>query len=184
VLGCSDDAADLGRSDHAGLTGVRRHPPLAVNTIADVGLYEAVVLGSAVYMGLWLKEATDFARRHREQLTARPLWLFSSGPLGTDVVDDEEQPKELAELREMLEPRDHRLLYGALNRDALGFCERRVVKAVKAPEGDFRDWDEIRAWAAVIAASSLGTPRPKEEVAVPDQVPASISRSTIWRMPP
>lgn len=124
---------------------------LAVNTIPDVELYEAVVLGSAVYMGRWLKEATEFARRHREQLTARPLWLFSSGPLGTDVVDDEEQPKELAELREMLEPRDHRMFYGALSGDALGFCERMVVKAVKAPEGDFRDWDEIRAWAAVIA---------------------------------
>jgi menaquinone-dependent protoporphyrinogen oxidase len=51
----------------------------------------------------------------------------------------------------MLEPRDHRLFYGALTRDALGFCERIAVKAVKAPEGDFRDWDEIRAWAAAIA---------------------------------
>ena len=124
---------------------------VAVDGVADVGRYEAVVLGSAVYMGRWLKEATEFARRHREQLTARPLWLFSSGPLGTDVVDDEEQPKELAELHEMLEPRDHRLFYGALTRDALGFGERMVVKAVKAPEGDFRDWDEIQAWAAVIA---------------------------------
>jgi menaquinone-dependent protoporphyrinogen oxidase len=48
---------------------------LAVNTIADVELYEAVVLGSAVYMGRWLNEATEFARRHREQLIARPLWV-------------------------------------------------------------------------------------------------------------
>jgi menaquinone-dependent protoporphyrinogen oxidase len=124
---------------------------LAVDTIADVRPYEAVVLGSAVYMGRWLKEATEFARRHRELLTERPLWLFSSGPLGTDVVDAEEQPKELAELREMLGPRDHRLFYGALARDSLGFGERMVVKAVKAPEGDFRDWDEIRGWAATIA---------------------------------
>lgn len=124
---------------------------LAVDAVADVGLYDAVVLGSAVYMGRWLKEATEFARRHREQLTARPLWLFSSGPLGTEIVDAEEQPKELAELRQTLGPRDHRLFFGALTRDALGFGERMVVKAVKAPEGDFRDWDEIRAWAATIA---------------------------------
>jgi menaquinone-dependent protoporphyrinogen oxidase len=26
-----------------------------------------------------------------------------------------------------------------------------IMKAVKAPEGDFRDWDAIRAWAATIA---------------------------------
>jgi menaquinone-dependent protoporphyrinogen oxidase len=124
---------------------------LAVDAVADVVPYDALVLGSAVYMGRWLKEATEFARRHRELLTERPLWLFSSGPLGTDVVDAEEQPKELAELRQMLGPRDHRLFYGALTRDALGFGERMVVKAVKAPEGDFRDWDEIRAWAVPIA---------------------------------
>ena len=71
---------------------------------------------------------------------------------GTKVVDAEEQPKELSELRETLEPRDHRLFYGVLTSDALGFGERMVVKAVKAPEGDFRDWEEIQAWAGAIAA--------------------------------
>lgn len=116
------------------------------------GPTDAVVLGSAIYIGRWLKEATEFTRRHRASLAERPLWLFSSGPLGTEVVDNEEQPKELSELLEMLEPRDHRLFYGALTRDALGFGERMVVKAVRAPEGDYRDWDEIQAWAAAIAA--------------------------------
>ena len=84
----------------------------------------------------------------------------------------------------MLEPRDHRLFYGALTRDALGFGERMVVKAVRAPGGDFRDWDEIQAWPAAIAPSSLATLRPRQETAVPDHEPASISRSTICRMPP
>jgi menaquinone-dependent protoporphyrinogen oxidase len=125
---------------------------LPVEDVAEIGSYDAVVLGSAIYMGRWLKEATEFTRRHRASLAERPLWLFSSGPLGTEVVDNEEQPKELSELLEMLEPRDHRLFYGALTRDALGFGERMVVKAVRAPEGDYRDWDEIQAWAAAIAA--------------------------------
>ena len=124
---------------------------LAVDRVADLELYDAVVLGSAIYMSRWLKEATEFARRHRALLAERPLWLFSSGPLGTQVVDAEEQPKELAELRQLLEPRDHRLFDGALTRDALGFGERMIVKAVNAPQGDFRDWGEIRAWAATIA---------------------------------
>jgi menaquinone-dependent protoporphyrinogen oxidase len=123
-----------------------------VEGAGEIGSYDAVVLGSAIYMGRWLKEATEFTRRHRASLAERPLWLFSSGPLGTEVVDTEEQPKELSELLEMLEPRDHRLFYGALTRDALGFGERMVVKAVRAPEGDFRDWDEIDAWSAAIAA--------------------------------
>ncbi len=124
----------------------------AVDEVVDVEPYDAVVLGSAIYMGRWMKEASEFARRHREGLAQRPLWLFSSGPLGTQVVDDDEQPRELTELREALAPRDHRLFFGSLERDALGFGERMVVKAVKAPEGDFRDWDAIRAWAGTIAS--------------------------------
>jgi menaquinone-dependent protoporphyrinogen oxidase len=48
-------------------------------------------------------------------------------------------------------PIDHRMFFGALDRSALGFGERMIVKAVKAPEGDFRDWDAIRDWASGIA---------------------------------
>ena len=33
----------------------------------------------------------------------------------------------------------------------LGFAERAMVAAVKVPEGDFRPWVEIEAWATGIA---------------------------------
>jgi menaquinone-dependent protoporphyrinogen oxidase len=122
-----------------------------VESAPDPGGYEAVVLGSAVYRGSWMREAAEFARRHRDVLAARPVWLFSSGPLGTEVEDAEEQPKELAELREAIGPRDHRVFFGALFKDRLDFGERMMIKAVRAPEGDFRDWDAIRAWAESIA---------------------------------
>lgn len=119
----------------------------------DPGGVEAVVLGSAVYAGSWLKEATEFAERHADALRRLPVWLFSSGPLGIEVKDEEEQPRQLGELTKMLKPKDHRVFFGALDRSNLGFAERMMVKAVKAPEGDFRDWDAIRAWADEIAAS-------------------------------
>jgi menaquinone-dependent protoporphyrinogen oxidase len=112
----------------------------------ELGHPEAVVLGSAIYAGSWLKEATEFVHGHRDGLAQVPVWLFSSGPLGTEVQDDEQQPKQLAELSEALRPRDHATFFGALDRGSLGFAERMMVKAVKAPEGDFRDWDAIRAW--------------------------------------
>ena len=51
----------------------------------------------------------------------------------------------------MLKPNEHRVFFGALNKSKLGFAERMMVKAVKAPEGDFRDWDSIRDWADGIA---------------------------------
>jgi menaquinone-dependent protoporphyrinogen oxidase len=67
------------------------------------------------------------------------------------VQDEEEQPRQLEELRETLHPRGHEMFFGALVRDRLSFGERMIAKAVKAPEGDFRDWDAIAAWADAIA---------------------------------
>jgi menaquinone-dependent protoporphyrinogen oxidase len=125
----------------------------SVDDVADLAGVDAVVLGSAVYLGSWMKEATAFAERHRDALSKLPVWLFSSGPLGDDVEDEEEQPKQLAELTETLSPKDHRVFFGALDRSKLGFGERMMVKAVKAPDGDFRDWDRIREWADRIAGA-------------------------------
>jgi menaquinone-dependent protoporphyrinogen oxidase len=122
-----------------------------VQEVSDLGGVEAVVLGSAVYLGSWMEEALEFVDRALSTLRSIPVWLFSVGPLGSEIQDEEEQPKQLGELREKLRPRDHRLFFGVLDRDKLGFGERMMVKAVKAPEGDFRDWDEIRAWADGIA---------------------------------
>jgi len=55
--------------------------------VDDVSAYDAFVVGAAVYMFHWLKDATSFVQRNREFLAARPTWLFSSGPIGTDLVD-------------------------------------------------------------------------------------------------
>lgn len=35
---------------------------------------------------------------------------------------------------------------GRSTRAPLGIAERLMVKAVKAPFGDFRNWEEIRGW--------------------------------------
>src|SRR5262245_11568206 len=61
--------------------------------------FRAMVIGSAIYYGSWLPEALDFMQHNRALLAARPVWLFSSGPLGHTVQDDEQQPKELSELQ-------------------------------------------------------------------------------------
>lgn len=124
-----------------------------ISTVSDVRGYEAVVLGSAIYYGSWLTEATDFVHANSVALSERPTWLFSVGPLGVEVEDTREQPKELAEFRESIRFRDHHLFFGALHPDKLSFAERIVIKAVRAPEGDYRNWEEVEAWAGGIAAA-------------------------------
>jgi menaquinone-dependent protoporphyrinogen oxidase len=139
-----------------------------VNAARDLTAYDAFVIGGAAYMFHWMKEATAFVRRNRVLLTSRPVWLFSSGPLGTAATDEQGQdlrvvsePREIAELRAAVHPRDHRVFFGAFDRHmkTVGFTERLVMlmPAARAafPEGDFRDWAEIEAWADGIA-SELG----------------------------
>jgi menaquinone-dependent protoporphyrinogen oxidase len=140
-----------------------------VNRIGEVEEYDAFVLGSAAYMGRWLKEANAFAGRHRSILAARPTWLFSSGPVGTDTVDAKGNdvrtsaaPKDFADLKPVLNPRDEHVFWGAYDPDAkptslaesLGQRILRMMPAARdaLPAGDFRDWAEIEAWAESIVA--------------------------------
>ena len=112
--------------------------------------YDAVVLGSAVYAGHWLGPARELVERHAGALADRPVWLFSSGPVG-DPPKPEEDPVGVADLLAVTGARDHRVLAGKLVRKQLSFPERAIVSALRVPEGDFRDWTEIRQWAAQIA---------------------------------
>ena len=121
-----------------------------VGEVDGVEMYEALVIGSAVYLGSWRKEALAFLDRHAETLHRVPTWLFSSGPTGTEPTDDALLEKRQRRL-DAVGARNHHLFRGALDPDDLGFLERGAVKAAKAPLGDFRDWDEIQAWAATIA---------------------------------
>jgi menaquinone-dependent protoporphyrinogen oxidase len=137
----------------------------SVKEVPNVTPFDAFVIGSATYTFHWLGEATAFARRNRMVLAERPVWLFSSGPLGTDLVDDKgrdifeaTRPREFEQLGTLLHPRDHRVFFGAWDPDApaIGLAERamRLMPAARKamPAGDFRDWDAIDAWAADIAA--------------------------------
>ena len=127
-----------------------------VRNAADVAAtepYDAVIIGSAVYMGAWLPEARHFVERHQARLQTVPVWLFSSGPLGRDDVQPHGAPAHLAELMQTTRAREHHLFAGKLDKAALGRGERLVVSVVKAPEGDFRDWEAIRGWARAIAAA-------------------------------
>ena len=124
---------------------------------------DAFVIGSAVYGGHWVKEAADYVRQNRAVLVHRPVWLFSSGPVGDLATKHTPvEPKEVARLRAMINPREHRIFFGALDRSAvdgstLSFAERLVARTM-VPEGDYRDWKAIEDWAAGIARELARVP--------------------------
>ncbi|MGA2199646.1 MAG: flavodoxin domain-containing protein [Nitrososphaerales archaeon] len=132
-----------------------------VGEASNLGDYDAFVIGSAIYMFHWLKDAREFVSENREVLSSRPVWLFSSGPLGTTTKNaagrdlrDVSGPREIGTLREAVNPRSHHVFFGKLDINKLGLGYRVVFKmpAVREglSEGDFRDWKEIEEWTSGI----------------------------------
>jgi menaquinone-dependent protoporphyrinogen oxidase len=125
---------------------------IAPERVTSVAEYDAVVLGSGVYAGRWIGSVKQLVERESAALKGRPVWLFSSGPVGTPPKPDEE-PADVAPIRAATGARDHRIFAGLVDRGRLGLGEKAILAMVKAPEGDFRPWDDIRAWAGEIAAT-------------------------------
>ena len=119
--------------------------------VSELDGYDAVVLGSAVYMGQWLESARDFVEQHSETLASRPTWLFSSGPIGDPPRPKEPEAVDVGAIVSRTQTKEHHLFAGKLDKSKLGFGERAVMLAFRAVEGDYRDWSEIEAWASDIA---------------------------------
>lgn len=130
---------------------------LPVKNLSDLKPYQAVVLGTAVYMGGWRKEAVKFLKTNEKLLAERPVWLFSSGPLGKgdplELTKGWRFPKSQGPVIDRIRPRDIALFHGMLDMKKLNFFEKWIIKNVKAPAGDFRDWDAISSWATAIASA-------------------------------
>jgi menaquinone-dependent protoporphyrinogen oxidase len=127
----------------------------AVEQVGDVAGFGAVVLGSAVYAGQWRTEAADLLKAQEAALAERPVWLFSSGPTGEGdpvaLMKGWRFPQALQPLAERIGARDLAFFHGDIREQKLNFAEKLIVKGVKAPMGDFRDWEAIRAWARSVA---------------------------------
>jgi menaquinone-dependent protoporphyrinogen oxidase len=123
--------------------------------IGDLAPYAAVVLGSAVYIGQWRKEAAKFLKTNEAALAEKPIWLFSSGPTGegdpVELAQGWRFPGKLQPIADRIQPRDIAIFLGAADESKMGRLDRWLLKNVKAPMGDFRDWDAIAAWATAIA---------------------------------
>ncbi|HYA00523.1 MAG TPA: flavodoxin domain-containing protein [Candidatus Binatia bacterium] len=156
---------------------------IPAGSAGDITGYQAYVVGSAAYIGSWLRPATELVQRNQAVLAGKPVWLFSSGPLGTATTDpkgkdilEASEPKQFAEFRTVLHPRDLHVFFGGLDPDRLGPAER-VVRSTPAgrpllPQGDFRDWKAIDTWARGIAAE-LATPA-RVASGSPDGAPADL----------
>jgi len=144
--------------------------------VQDVTPYGAVVLGSALYAAHWRRDANRFVTRYLADLQARPVWLFSSGPLDRSADWGRLPVAPAVELTtEAIGARDHRTFGGRLLADAP--VDPQVLAT--HPVGDFRDWEAIRAWAAGIAEELA---RLTPDTDVPGQRSRSATRGSAARL--
>lgn len=132
----------------------------SVEAVTSLERYDAVVLGSAVYMKRWRGDARHFIKKYRRALRQMPFWVFSSGPVGDPAQDNPDwmEPPKLAEKVEEMGARGHVVFGGSLPLQPRGMMERAMVEGTPKQYRDRRDWAAIRDWAGQVAAELVAVP--------------------------
>ena len=123
-----------------------------IGNAGDLGLYQGVVVGSAIYMGKWMPEATDFVKKNRDILRRMPVAYFLvcitlSQPTEKNRAEALSYMEPIMRAVPEIRPLGIGTFAGALDYNKLSWLNKRILKAKGAPEGDFRDWNSIRTWA-------------------------------------
>jgi menaquinone-dependent protoporphyrinogen oxidase len=141
-----------------------------VTDVYDPASYDAIVLGSAVYIGRIRRDARRFLKENLETLSATPTWLFTSGP--TDVEEEFDPrmsgwyaPASVRGALTAIKPRDKRVFAGAIDPVRTSGLDKWMLDRVGAKQVDARDWNEISDWADDIAAGLAEIAMPEETVA-------------------
>lgn len=112
--------------------------------------YDGAVLGAPLYVGAPL-DLSPFVTRYRITLARMPVAAFAVGltPAAPDPKPEqvERARKALIDALSPIRPVAAALFAGAIDPAKMGFVERAATWVLRAPRGDFRDWDAIGAWA-------------------------------------
>ena len=113
---------------------------LSAQDVHSLEPYAGVVLGGALYMGRWHRDAREFLKRHEKALESIPLAVFGMGPKTLDDADVAGARAQLdAALAKTptLTPDDIAVFGGVIDPAKLRFPLSRL------PASDARDWDAI-----------------------------------------
>ncbi|UUX93682.1 flavodoxin domain-containing protein [Methanoplanus endosymbiosus] len=125
----------------------------AAEDVNDVSAYNLIVIGSPVYAGKWLPDATNMVQRNLAVLKGKRVAFFTAGiSMKDDTPENREKLKEASgEAGREINPVSEGFFAGKITYRELSFLHKIMIKAVKAPEGDFRDWKKIREWTLSLA---------------------------------
>jgi menaquinone-dependent protoporphyrinogen oxidase len=119
------------------------------SSVDDLDAYDALIIGGALYMGHWHRDARRLLSRVSEELGDRPVFVFGMGPMDLEQKSVEEARKHVdAALAKVpdVHPVSVAIFGGVVRPDELHFPFNHM------PETDARDPEAIRAWSEDIAA--------------------------------
>jgi len=126
----------------------------SARAVTSVAGYDAVVVGGAIYLRRWHKDARSFVRRYSAELSELPVWLFSSGPVDPDtVVPSPDAVPWVRRAGARVHARTHITFGGRLTSDSPDWFARRL--AARSGTEDYRDPVAVRSFARGIAADLL-----------------------------
>jgi len=126
---------------------------LSAGQVREVDDYDAVVVGSGIHAGSWYGEALKFISRNAKALPAKPVAYFVTcatlhGGMHRHHQTAQSYVDQVARKYPKIRPVATGLFAGAVDYQSIGPIQRMILQWAKVDEGDWRDWDEIRAWAA------------------------------------
>ncbi len=126
---------------------------LPVDEIQHLEGYQAVIAGGSIREEQWLPEAKRFVQIHRDALRQLPLLYFAVSGLMSNPTPEHfhEVYEYLSEVRAIAEPLEVGIFAGSLDYNRLNHDQMIRVLSKGLPEGDFRRWQDVRAWAEDVA---------------------------------
>ena len=131
----------------------------SVKDVTGIAGYDSLVLGSAIWAGKPLPEMLRFAADHRDAMARLPVACFilcdtlrESTPANRQVALG-----YLAPLRKLLEPVSAGMFAGRRDFSTVHPVLAWVLmRLFHLAEGDWRNWEQIRAWAVTVASQLAG----------------------------
>ena len=123
----------------------------AAEDIISIRDYDAVIIGSAIYHNNWLPEANELIESQQEDLSNKPFWIFSDGPIQDMPPGQHWYPPNLKPLMTSIHPQDTALFAGKNNPDTLNINDWLTNPDLRDNPNDYRDWQDITRWTHNIA---------------------------------
>lgn len=126
------------------------------DSVMDLDRYDAIVLGAAVYLGRVGLDLKDLIARQGAAVVARPVWVFWSGPLSSDLRTTP-LPQDVQQLAQSTRARQIHTFGGRLNRNELTSTEKNLLATLPAQPGDHRDLAEAYSWGLLLGDELLSS---------------------------